>query len=104
MFSKKLMVVLGAIAVLSLVLSGCVTPTPETIIETVIVEKTVEVETIVEKTVEVIKEVTPEPTAEPEAGPKTMVVCMGQEPDTLYPYGGDMLASRHIQHAVGWPH
>jgi hypothetical protein len=70
MFSKKLMVAFGAIVVLSLVLSGCVTPTPETIVETVVVKETVEVETIVEKTVEVIKEVTPEPTPEPEAGPK----------------------------------
>jgi peptide/nickel transport system substrate-binding protein len=98
MLSKKLMVVLGAIVVLSLVMSGCVTPTPETIVETVIVEKTVEVETVVEKTVEVM--VTPEPTAEPVAGPKTLVICMGQEPDNLYPPAGDMLASSHIREAV----
>ncbi|MDF1513320.1 MAG: ABC transporter substrate-binding protein, partial [Anaerolineae bacterium] len=96
--SKKLLAALGAIVVLSLVLSGCVTPTPETIVETVIVEKTVE--TIVEKTVEVIKEVTPEPTAEPDAGPKTLVVCQGQEPETLYINGGSMLASSHVLEAV----
>jgi len=96
--SNKLLVALGAIVVLTLVLSGCVTPTPETIVETVIVEKTVE--TVVEKTVEVIKEVTPEPTPEPVAGPKTLVVCLGQEPDTLYPLGGDMLASRQVQEGV----
>jgi peptide/nickel transport system substrate-binding protein len=34
------------------------------------------------------------------AEPKTLVVCMGQEPDTLFPYGGAMLAASHIQQAV----
>jgi peptide/nickel transport system substrate-binding protein len=87
---------LGALLVLSLVLSACATPTPETIIETVVVEKTVEVE----KEVEVPVEVTATPEPEAPAGPKTLVVCQGQEPDTLYPYGGDMLASTHIQQAV----
>ena len=100
MLSKKLMVALGAIVVLSLVLSGCVTPTPEIIIETVIVKETVEVETIVEKTVEVEVMVTPEPTAEPVAGPKTLVICQGQEPETLYVNGGSMLASSQVQEAV----
>lgn len=38
-------------------------------------------------------------TPEPAPEPKTMVVCMGQEPDTLYTWGGSMLASRHVQHA-----
>jgi peptide/nickel transport system substrate-binding protein len=94
--AKKLMVVLGALLVLSLTLSACATPTPERIVETV------EVTTVVEKTVEVEKEVAVTATPEPEepAGPKTMVVCMGQEPDTLYIYGGDMLAASHIQEAV----
>jgi hypothetical protein len=90
MLNKRLMAVLGAIVVLSMVLSACATPTPEKIIETVIVEKTVEVEKVVEKTVEVIKEVTPEP--EP-AGPKTLVICQKQEPNSLYAYSTDMLAA-----------
>jgi peptide/nickel transport system substrate-binding protein len=32
--------------------------------------------------------------------PKTFVVCQGQEPDTLYIYGGAMLAASHIQSAL----
>ncbi len=55
MLRNKLMAVLGAIVVLSMVLSGCATPTPVEIIKTVEVVKTVEVEKIVEKTVEVEK-------------------------------------------------
>lgn len=96
--AKRLMAMLGALVVLSMVLSACATPTPETIVETVVVEKTVEVE--VEKEVQVEVTAVPEPEPETPAGPKTLVVCQGQEPDTLYPYGGDMLAASHIQHAV----
>jgi len=51
MLRNKLMAMLGVIVMLSMVLAGCTTPTPETIIQTV--EKTVEVEKVVEKTVEV---------------------------------------------------
>jgi peptide/nickel transport system substrate-binding protein len=29
--------------------------------------------------------------------PKTLIVCQGQEPDTLYIWGGSMLAASHIQ-------
>ncbi len=59
---RKLSALLGAIIVLSLVLSACATP------ETIVVEKTVEVETIVEveKTVEVEKIVEVEKTVEVE--------------------------------------
>ncbi|MGC9395319.1 MAG: ABC transporter substrate-binding protein [Anaerolineae bacterium] len=72
MLRNKLMAVLGAIIVLSMVMTACTTPTPETIIQTVevekVVEKTVEVEVekIVEKEVEKIVEV--EVTAEAEEG------------------------------------
>jgi peptide/nickel transport system substrate-binding protein len=101
MLSKKLMVLLGALVVLSLALSACATPTPERIVETVVVEKTVEVEKIVEKTVEVevekIVEKTPEPAP---VGPKTLVICQGQEPETLYVNGGSMLAMSHILEAL----
>lgn len=101
MLSKKLMLLLGAIVVLSLALSACATPTPEKIVETVVVEKTVEVEKVVEKTVEVEKTVIVEKTPEPKpAGPKTLVICQGQEPDTLYTNGGDMLAMSHVLESV----
>jgi peptide/nickel transport system substrate-binding protein len=86
---------LGAIVGASVLLSACIVPTPEIIIETVVVEKTVE--TVVEKVVEVFVERTQEPAAD---GLKTLVICQSQEPDTLYWYGGDMVAARHIQHAV----
>jgi peptide/nickel transport system substrate-binding protein len=95
---KRLMAVLGAVVVLSLVLSACATPTPQTIVQTVEVVK--EVEVPVEKEVEVVKEVTPTPAPAAPAGPKTLVVCMGQEPGTLTIYGGSMLAEAHIQQAV----
>ncbi|MBN2394172.1 MAG: peptide ABC transporter substrate-binding protein [Anaerolineae bacterium] len=95
MSRKKLMATFRAIVVVSIMLSACTTPTPEKIIETVVVEKTVE--TVVEKVVEVFVERTQEPAAD---SLKTLVICQSQEPDTLYWYGGDMLAARHIQHAV----
>ncbi len=92
MLRKRLLVLAALLTVVSMVLAAC-GPTPEPQVVTVTVEVTKEV--IVEKTVEV--EVTPEP--EP-AGPKTLVVCQGQEPETLYRYGGSMLAASHVLHAV----
>ncbi len=93
---KRLMAMLGAVVVFAMLLSACATPTPAVVQETVVVQQTVQVE----NTVEVVKEVTPTPAPTSPAGPKTLVVCMGQEPDTLYLYGGDMLAAAHIQEAV----
>ncbi|GAH57391.1 unnamed protein product, partial [marine sediment metagenome] len=53
------------------------------------IRETVVVTEIVEGTpVEVIHLVTPTP--EP-TGPRTLVVCMGQEPDSLFAYGTGML-------------
>jgi peptide/nickel transport system substrate-binding protein len=42
---------------------------------------------------------TPVPTDEPPP-PKTLVICQGQEPDTMYIYGGSMLAASHVQNAM----
>ncbi|MEZ4593273.1 MAG: peptide ABC transporter substrate-binding protein [Chloroflexota bacterium] len=39
-------------------------------------------------------------TTAPQAGTKDLIICMGQEPDTLYPYGSSMLASTAVQHAI----
>ena len=36
----------------------------------------------------------------PAAEPKTLVICQGQEPDTLYIHGGSMLAALHIEVAL----
>ena len=69
-----------------LVLGACATPEAETIVQTVEVAGETMVVTA-----------TPAPAVEEE---KTMVVCQGQEPDTLYVYGGDMLAAANIQEAI----
>lgn len=48
--------------------------------------------------VEIIITATPEPTAT--ALPRTLTICMGAEPDTLYLYGGSMLASANVLEAI----
>jgi peptide/nickel transport system substrate-binding protein len=66
--------------ILSLILAACQAPpvSPEPIVETVVVTEVVEA-----TPVEVIQVITPTP--EP-AGPRTLVICTGLNPDTLYPY------------------
>jgi peptide/nickel transport system substrate-binding protein len=99
-----LFVMLGAV-----VLAACQPQTETVTVEvTRVVTETVEVagetvevtrvvtETVVE-TVTVEVETEPEPAP---AGPKDLIVCQAQEPDTMYPYGGSMLAARSVQHAV----
>ena len=94
--SKKLFLAFGFLIIASMILAACApaatAPPPETIIETVIVTEIVEGEAV-----EVIQVVTPTP--EP-AGPRTLVICQGQEPDTLYPYAGSMLAKSHVLEAI----
>jgi peptide/nickel transport system substrate-binding protein len=63
------------------------------VVETVVVEK--EKERVVTQVVERVVTPTPRP-----SGPKILVVGQAQEPDTLYWYGGSMLAARHVQHAL----
>lgn len=93
-FSKNLVYTLGLVVILSLVVAACAPPaaTPEKVVETVVVTQVVE-----GQPVEVIQVVTPTP--EP-TGPRTLVICQGQEPDTLYIYGGSMLAASHVQQAI----
>jgi peptide/nickel transport system substrate-binding protein len=93
--SKKFMLVFGLLVIASMVLAACApaaTPTPETIIETVVVTEMVQ-----GTPQEVIQVVTPTP--EP-TGPRTLVACLGQEPDTLYEYGGSMLAATQVKEAI----
>lgn len=90
MTQNKLMVVLGLLVVASMVLAACAAPTPA--VQTVVVTEVIEGETV-----EVVKVVTPTP---PPAGPRTLVICQGQEPETLYTYGGAMLAMSHVLEAV----
>jgi peptide/nickel transport system substrate-binding protein len=64
----------------------------------VVVTRTVVATRLVQAT-PVIREVTPTPTPFVRAG-RTLVVCMGREPATLYPYGGSTLAMEGILQAV----
>jgi len=108
--NKKLAILVVLVMIAPIILAACgPTPEPETIVNTVIetveVERTVivegEVQTITEvETVEVEKVVTATPPPPEPEGPKTLVVCEGQEPDTLYIHGGSMLAASHIQEAL----
>ena len=98
--SKKLVFAFGLLVVASFVLAACqpaAQPTPEvqTVVETVVVTEVVEGETV-----EIVVTATPEPVPEEPAGPRTLVICMGQEPETLYPYGGSMLAASSVLEAV----
>ncbi len=87
--------------ILSLILAACgssvSTETPEPIIETMVVTE------IVEATpVETIHVVTPTP--EP-SGPRTLVICVPEEPGTLYPFTVVPLTTRQIHEAIaegGW--
>jgi peptide/nickel transport system substrate-binding protein len=70
----------------------------ETVKEVEVTRIVTEKETIIEQET-IIVEVTPTPRPESE-GPRTLVVCQGQEPDTLYIYGGSTLAARQVQQAI----
>ena len=87
MHHKRLIMVASLLVLASLLLTAC--PAPVTTPETVVVTAPPEVQVV-----------TATPPPPPPAEPKTLVVCQGQEPDTLYTYGGDMLAAAHIQQAV----
>lgn len=93
--SKKFTLAFGLLVIASMILAACqpaATPTAERVVETVVVTQLVE-----GTPVEVVQVVTPTP--EPE-GERTLVICLGQEPDTLYKYGGSMLAAAQVEEAI----
>ena len=99
--TKNLFLALSLLMVASFVLAACqpaATPEVITQVETVVVTQMVEGEPV-----EIIITATPAPVveepAEP-AGPRTLVICLGQEPETLYNYGGSMLAQSQVLEAV----
>jgi len=101
--SRKLAILMALLMIAPVILAACgPTPEPIKVFETVPVEVT-RIETVagtprtIVETVIIEKEVTPTPLPE---GPKTLVACMGQEPDTLYIYGSVMLAASHIRNAI----
>ncbi len=103
MSGKKWSVALGVIIILSMILSACAAPTPQ-VIEKVVekpVEKVVQATVVVEKEKIVEKPVvvtptpvppTPVPTKPPEKPADTAVIALQQEPDTLHPMIGAMMA------------
>ena len=106
MQSKKLALIVFSVLAGSilLTLSACQARTKEIEVTRIVTEKETTIETVVEQET-IIVEVTPTP--EPvEEGPRTLVICQGQEPETLYVYGQSMLetdsalAAHHVQQAI----
>jgi peptide/nickel transport system substrate-binding protein len=100
--TKKFALVFALLMVVSMVLAACqpaAQGTPEvikeTIVETVVVTQEIAGETVVQ-----VVTATPEPVVVEPAAPRTLVICMGQEPETLYRYGGSMLAMSSVLEAV----
>jgi peptide/nickel transport system substrate-binding protein len=99
MYRNKLFAVLSLVVIASMLLAACA-QTPAEVVKEVV--KTVIVTEVVEGEVkEVVKEVivtaTPEPTAAPTEPPPmapadTVVLALQQEPDTLHPLIGSMMA------------
>ncbi|MFC2023239.1 peptide ABC transporter substrate-binding protein [Chloroflexota bacterium] len=106
--SKKLAIPMVLLMIAAMLLGACgPAPEPEVIVETVVVEQTKIVEVAGEETtiietveVEVEREVTAVPPP-PEAAPArdTLVVCMSQEPDTLYLVTSNMAVQRNVYNA-----
>lgn len=106
---KKLLTLALPGALMLLLLAACTggsTTQVETVVQTRVIEITREVEvagtpqviteTLIE-TVEIPVTVTPAPVA---AKAKDLIVCMSQEPDTLYVYGGSTLVAAAVQHGI----
>lgn len=97
---KKIVLFTGMVALFAMFLTSCGSqPAPEPIIETVVVTKEVEGQTIVEVQ-EVVVTATPAPTPVPVEEDRELVICLGQEPDTLYPYGSTMSAMQSVLQAI----
>ena len=93
---------LAIIPLLGLLLAACQPAVGEPVEVTRVVTETVTVEGEPQEVTRIVTEtlvVPPEETEEP-AQPKDLIVCMAQEPDTLYPYGGSMLAATAVQVAI----
>lgn len=82
---KRINMWFGLLVIASMLLAACQSQ-PAVIVETVYVENTPQVIEVV-ATEEVVI-------------PDTLVICLGQEPDTLYSYGGNMLAMTQVLQAI----
>jgi peptide/nickel transport system substrate-binding protein len=96
MSRKSIFLALSFLALLALALAAC---TPTEVVKTVVVTQEVQVAgtPVVQ---EVVVTATPEPEVPTEAAPRTLVLCLGQEADTLYQYKSSMLASSHVVQAI----
>ena len=79
------------VIIIAITLAACAAPpaTPEPVVETVIVTREV-----ISTPVEVIQVAMPTP--EPD-GPRTLVICMGSEPDSLFPYSGQVAMTQVME-------
>lgn len=93
MYKNRLFVLVGLLIVASMLLAACGTKTVE-VIKTVETVKTVEV---VKEGQTVVVTATPEPVA---TAPKVMVVCMAQEPGSLYTFDTAALVKSAVLEAV----
>ncbi|MCA9939615.1 MAG: peptide ABC transporter substrate-binding protein [Anaerolineales bacterium] len=100
---KRFALIVAILAMGVLILAAC---QPEVVKETVEVTRVVTEEVMVEGQAQEVTrvvveqvEVTPTPALVP-AEPKNLIVCMAQEPETLYVYGGNMLAQSAVLHAI----
>ena len=102
--SKKWALIALLTLIGGVILAACSPVTEQVTVEvTRVVTETVEVEgEPVEVTVVVVETVVEEVpvTEEAEAQPKDLIVCLAQEPDTLYPAGGSMLSATAVQSAI----
>ncbi len=93
--SRKSIIILtlSFLALAAIALAACA---PTEVIKTVVVTQEVQVAgtPVIQ---EVVVTATPEVTA---PSPRTLVVCMGQEPDTLFTAAGSMLADSQVQEAI----
>ncbi len=106
MFNKKLALV-ALFALFGAVILAACQPTTETVTvevtrvvtETVVEEGvTVEVTRVVTETV--VETVEVEAPVEEVMVNKDLIICMAQEPETLYPYGGNMLVQAAVLHGL----
>ncbi len=107
--SKKLILFTAVLLAFGFVLAACQSTAEPQVVEVtrVVTETTVETITVEGEPQEVIVEVTrvvtetvAPPAEDTPPADKHLIVCMAQEPDTMYPYGGSMLAGRAVQHGI----
>ncbi len=101
--TKRFALLVAAASLLTLFLAACQPQVVEVEVTRVVTETITEVVEGEEVVVEVTRVVTEVVEAEPEpAGPtsKDLIVCTAQEPETLYGYGGSMLAMSAVLHGI----